>query len=491
MSQQFHAELEAIKSRHPASLFVDGEWVKSQGGAELQVVAPYNEEVLLTYKEATPADVDKAVAAAADALENGPWSKMTPSERGDILIKMGDELHKRLQLLGETWTGQMGCPIFLASKASAEIPELFHYYGKMAKEYAFVDKRILGNGMEVRVVQQPVGVVAAVTPWNAPAVLLAYKVAGALAAGCTMVAKPSPETPVDAYIIAECAEIAGLPAGVLNILPAGRETGDYLIRHPRIDKVAFTGSTAAGKHIAKTCMDRLARVSLELGGKSAAIVLEDADIPSMLQSLVPYSMPITGQVCFSLTRVLVPEKRKDEVLDAYTGVVKKLNVGDPFDPSTHMGPLSMERQRERVEGYIKKGRDEGAKLVLGGGRPKNLNRGFYVEPTVFSDVDNSMTIAQEEIFGPVVSFIPYKSEEDAVKMANDSVYGLSGAVYAGDREHGFDVARRIRTGNITVNGLMKSIEAPFGGFKQSGMGREGGPEGLENYIETQAVYMGK
>ena len=486
--EHFRAQLETVKGRAPASLFVNGAWVKSQGGADLQVVAPHNEEVLLTYQEATPADIDAAVAAAREAFERGPWSKMTPSERGDILIRMGDELQKRMTLLGETWTGQMGCPIFLASKASAEVPELFHYYGQLAKEFAFEEPRRLHNGWDVRIVQQPVGVVAAVTPWNAPMVLLCYKVAAGLAAGCTIVAKPSPETPIDAYILAECAEAAGLPAGCLNILPAGRETGDYLIRHPQIDKVAFTGSTAAGKHIAKTCMDRLARVSLELGGKSAAIMLEDADVPSMLKSLVPYSMPITGQVCFSLTRVLVPESRKQEALDAYTGIVSKIQVGDPFEPTTQMGPLSMERQRERVEGYIKKGRDEGAKLVLGGGRPKHLNRGFFIEPTVFSDVDNSMTIAQEEIFGPVVSFIPYKSEDDAIRIANDSVYGLNGAVYSGDKEHGYSVAKRIRTGNITVNGLLKSIEAPFGGFKQSGMGREGGPEGLKSYLETQTVY---
>ncbi len=482
-------EIETIKSRG-TSLFLDGKWTQPEGGADLQVVNPHNEEVLLTYKEATPADIEKAVTAARKAFETGPWPKMTPAERGDLLIKMGDELERRLPLLGEAWTGQMGCPIFLSSKASAEVPELFHYYGKMAKEFDFVETRILSNGMEARIAREPAGVVAAVTPWNAPAVLLAYKIAAGLAAGCTIVAKPSPETPVDAWIMAEVAEMVGLPAGVLNILPAGRETGDYLIRHPQIDKVAFTGSTAAGKHIAKTCMDRLARVSLELGGKSAAIVLEDADIGQALQSLVPYSMPITGQVCFSLTRVLVPESRKDEVLDAYTGVIGKLNVGDPFEETTHMGPLSMQRQRDRVEGYIKKGRDEGARLVMGGGRPKNLNSGFYVEPTVFADVDNSMTIAQEEIFGPVVSFIPYKDEDEAVRIANDTTYGLNGAVYAGDKEHGYDVARRIRTGNITVNGLLKSIEAPFGGFKQSGMGREGGPEGLMSYLETKTIYMG-
>ncbi len=316
-------------------------------------------------------------------------------------------------------------------------------------------------------------------------VLLIYKVAAALAAGCTIVSKPSPETPIDAHILAECISAAGLPKGVFNMLPAGREVGDHLIRHPGIDKISFTGSTAAGKHIAGVAAQRLARVSLELGGKSAALILDDADMSKVLPSLVPYSMPITGQVCFSLTRVLVPKKRKAEMLEAYTSAVSKVKVGDPFGADTGMGPLTMQRQLERVQGYIEKGKSEGAKIALGGGRPANLNRGFFIEPTVFTDVDQNMTIAQEEIFGPVVSFIEYDGEADMIAKANNSTYGLHGAVYTQDPERGFKIAREYRTGSVTINGMMVDIEMPFGGFKQSGIGRDGGIEGLENYPRNQ------
>jgi aldehyde dehydrogenase (NAD+) len=269
---------------------------------------------------------------------------------------------------------------------------------------------------------------------------------------------------------------------------AGREVGDYLIRHPGIDKVSFTGSTAAGRHIAEVCAQRLARASFELGGKSAAIVLDDAKIGDVLPSLVPYSMPITGQVCFSLTRVLVPKSRAREVLDAYVGAVQGTKVGDPFEPETQMGPLAMKRQLERVQGYIAKGKQEGAKLVTGGGRPRGLDRGYFVEPTVFSDVQSRMTIAQEEIFGPVVSFITYDGIDDAVQKANDTIYGLHGAVYTADPERGFEIARRVRSGSVTVNGLIVDPKMPFGGFKQSGIGREGGIEGLDPYFETKTVY---
>jgi aldehyde dehydrogenase (NAD+) len=293
---------------------------------------------------------------------------------------------------------------------------------------------------------------------------------------------------MDAYIVAECIEEAGLPPGVFNVLPAGREVGDYLVRHAGIDKVSFTGSTAVGKKIAAACAQRLARASFDLGGKSAAIVLEDADIEKMLQSLVPSSMPITGQVCFSLTRVLVPKSRKKEVLDAYVSAISGLKVGDPFEADTHMGPLSMQRQLQRVQGYIAKGRAEGAKLVVGGGRPKHLKRGFYIEPTVFTDVDTRMTIAQEEIFGPVVSFISYDGVEDAIHKANDTIYGLHGAIYTSQPERGYEIARRVRSGSVTVNGLIVDHKMPFGGFKQSGLGREGGIEGLDPYFETKTIY---
>ncbi|MEI9850844.1 MAG: aldehyde dehydrogenase [Sphingomonas sp.] len=487
--EQFLKTIEGIRTRGPATLFIDGEWRSSvSGDVTLDVVAPHTEELLLQYTEATPDDVDAAVAAARRAFDHGPWPRLSPQERGAQLRKVAALLKARMPELAEAWTGQVGAVIGFTSKASYQVPGLFDYYAGLCDTYPFVDERTRSSGGKVRVVAEPAGVVAAITPWNAPLVLLCYKVAAGLAAGCTIVAKPSPETPIDAHILAECIAEAGLPAGVFNMLPAGRDTGDYLVRHPGIDKVSFTGSTAAGKSIARTCADRLARVSLELGGKSAAVILEDAKIEQVLPSLVPYSMPITGQVCFSLTRVLAPRSRRDEIVEAYTAAVSKVKVGNPFEADSGMGPLTMQRQRDRVEGYIEKGRAEGARLVLGGGRPANLNRGFFIEPTVFVDVDAGMTIAREEIFGPVVSFIDYDGEEDMIEKANATDYGLHGAVYTADPEHGYAMARRMRTGSVTVNGMVVDIEMPFGGFKQSGLGREGGIEGLETYMETKTIY---
>ncbi len=477
-----------VAMKSPQALYIAGEWVRALGERTLPVISPVTEEVLISVPEASERDVDRAVAAAREAFDNGPWPRLTPQERGRALIKVADALRARLPQLAELWTAQVGAPIGLTQYAVAQAPELFEYYGKLIQSYPIVDERRRDDNGLVRVVKEPVGVVAAITPWNAPLVLLCYKVAPALAAGCTVVSKPSPETPLDAHILAECIESAGLPPGVFNLVPAGREIGDYLIRHPGIDKVSFTGSTAAGKHIAEVCAKRLARTSFELGGKSAAIVLEDADLGRVLQSLVPFSMPITGQVCFSLTRVLVPQSRAREVLDAYVTAVHGMKVGDPFEADTQMGPLAMERQLKRVQGYIAKGREEGARLVTGGGRPRGLDRGYFVEPTVFADVDSRMTIAQEEIFGPVVSFIRYDGIDDAVRKANDTVYGLHGAVYTADAEHGYEVARRVRSGSVTVNGLIVDPKMPFGGFKQSGLGREGGIEGLDPYFETKTIY---
>jgi aldehyde dehydrogenase (NAD+) len=474
--------------KNPHAFFIGGKWRKPAGDGKLEVISPVTEEVVMTFAEASPRDVDAAVAAAREAFDKGPWPRMSPQERGAALLKVAANLKARLPELAQVWTTQVGAPISLTRYLSGQPPELFEYYGKLIQSYGLVEERRGGHGERVRIVKEPVGVVAAITPWNAPLVLLCYKVAAGLAAGCTIVAKPAPETPADAYILAECIEAAGLPPGVFNLVPTGRETGDYLIRHPGIDKISFTGSTAAGKHIAAVAAERLARTSFELGGKSAAIVLDDADLGHVLKSLVPFSMPITGQVCFSLTRVLVPEARKKEVLDAYVGAVSGVKVGDPQDPATQMGPLAMERQLKRVQGYIAKGKEEGAKLVLGGGRPKGLDRGYFVEPTVFNDVETSMTIAREEIFGPVVSFITYKNVDDAVDKANSTIYGLHGAVYTQDAERGYEVARRVRSGSVTVNGLIVDPTMPFGGFKQSGMGREGGIEGLDPYFELKTVY---
>ncbi len=477
-----------LSIKAPEKFFIGGRWEAPVGSGELHVISPVTEETIMTFAEASPADVDKAVAAAREAFDNGPWPRMSAAERGEKLIRVAELLRERLPELSQAWTSQVGAPISFTRYVAGQSPDLFEYYGTLIKDYPLVDERTRDNGDLVRVVKEPVGVVAAITPWNAPLVLLCYKVSAALAAGCTLVSKPSPETPMDAYILAECIEAAGLPPGVFNVIPAGRETGDYLIRHPGIDKISFTGSTAAGRHIASVAASRLTRTSFELGGKSAAVILEDADVGKVLPSLVPYSMPITGQVCFSLTRVLVPESRRDELLDAYVGAVQGIKVGDPQDEPTQMGPLAMSRQLDRVQGYIAKGVEEGARLVVGGSRPSELPRGYFIQPTVFSDVNTDMTIAKEEIFGPVVSFISYSDIDDAVAKANDTIYGLHGAVYTEDAEHGYEVARRMRSGSITVNGMVVDPKMPFGGFKQSGIGREGGIEGLDLYFELKTIY---
>jgi len=474
--------------RAPEKFFIGGEWVTPMSNKTLDVISPVTEELVLRYPEASTADMDRAVAAARDAFDNGPWPRMSSSERAGYLRKVADLLTERLDDIAHAWTLQVGAPIMLTKKLVGQNPTLFNYYADLIETYPFVDDRSRDDGGKVKVVKEPVGVCAAITPWNAPLVLLAYKVSAALAAGCTMVAKPSPETPLEAYILAECIQKAGLPKGVFNLVPAGRESGDHLVRHKDVDKVAFTGSTAAGKHIAAACSDRLARVSLELGGKSAAVLLDDADFGAAMMPLMIYSMPITGQVCFSLTRILVPESRKQEFVDMYVGAVKNIKVGDPFDPETQMGPLTMQRQLERVQGYIAAGREQGATIACGGGRPAGMDKGFYIEPTVFVDVDPSMKIAQEEIFGPVVSIISYTDEDDAARKANDSSYGLSGAVFTANPERGYAMARRMRTGSVTINGMIVDPKHPFGGFKESGMGREGGPEGLDNYIETKTIH---
>ncbi|WP_028035426.1 aldehyde dehydrogenase [Chelativorans sp. J32] len=479
-------KVEAPKA--PEKFFIGGEWVQPISNKMLEVVSPVTEEVVLSYPEASQADMDRAIAAARQAFDNGPWPRMSPAERAGYLRKVAELLAERLDDIANAWTLQVGAPIMLTKKLVGQNPTLFNYYADLAESYPFVDERKRDDGGKVKVVKEPVGVCAAITPWNAPLVLLSYKVAAGLAAGCTIVAKPSPETPLEAYMLAECIEKAGLPKGVFNLVPAGRESGDYLVRHPEIDKVAFTGSTAAGKHIAAVCAERLARVSLELGGKSAAILLDDADFSKALPSLMIYSMPITGQVCFSLTRILVPEARKQEFVDMFVGAVSHIKVGDPFDPETHMGPLTMARQLSRVQGYIEAGRGEGAKIACGGGRPAGFDKGYFIEPTVFTDVEPDMKIAQEEIFGPVVSVITYKDEEDAIRKANNSTYGLSGAVFTSNPERGYEIARRMRTGSVTVNGMIVDPKHPFGGFKQSGMGREGGPEGLDNYVETKTIH---
>jgi len=470
------------------SFFIDGTWTAPATGHRLNVVSPLTEQVIAHVPEGMPDDMDAAVAAARRAFDTGPWPRMSPAERGIILRRMAAHIRENIEAITDTIVAEVGVPRTAVRANNEAVALLLDYYSKMAENYAIEDVR---DGLfgKVTVRSEPVGVVAAIVPWNGPLFLLMLKCAPALAAGCAIVAKPAVETPLCAYHLAEAALAAGLPEGVLNVVQADRAAGEYLVRHKGIDKVSFTGSTVAGRAIASICGQDLKRVSLELGGKSAGIVLDDARVEDVVNTVVPRGLAANnGQACLAITRVLLPRGRYDEFVEAITEKVKSLKVGDPNDVATNVGPLITARQRDRVENYLAIGKREGARVTVGGGRPSAFNHGWFVEPTVFADADNSMTIAQEEIFGPVGTLIPYDSEEDAVRIANDSIYGLGGAVFTADLPRAFRVARQIRTGIYGVNGYALDLGAPFGGFKASGLGREMGKEGFEGFLEKKSIY---
>jgi len=468
-------------------LFIGGEWVGPATAATIDVISPHSEDVVGRVPEAREADVDRAVAAARAAFDHGPWPRMQPAERADVMARLVGVLQERSAEIAMTITSEMGCPISFSNLAQAMAAWMvLDYYAQLARTFAFEDVRpgLLGPALVRR---EPVGVAGCIVPWNVPLFTIMLKLGPALAAGATVVVKPAPETPLDAMILAEALQTVGVPKGVVNIVPAGREVGEYLVRHAGIDKIAFTGSTAAGRRIAAICGEHLKRATLELGGKSAAIILDDADLTPAIAGLLPAAIMNNGQACVAQTRILASRRRYTEVVDALAAAVETVSVGDPMDLNTVVGPLVAARQRDRVEGYIRIGRDEGARVVCGGGRPRGMTRGWYVEPTVFADVDNRMRIAREEIFGPVLAVIPYDDVDDAVRIANDSEYGLSGSVWSADVDRGLDIARRVRTGTYTVNGFAMEFSAPFGGFKASGLGRELGPEGLAAYLESKQI----
>ncbi|HEX9682494.1 MAG TPA: aldehyde dehydrogenase [Acidimicrobiales bacterium] len=468
-------------------LYIGGEWVDPATDTTIDVVSPHSEEVIARVPHASTADIDRAVAAARRAFDDGPWPHMSPAERGDVMAAISAGITARSDEISTAISAANGCPIsWSAMGQTLASTMVLDFYADLARSYAFEDER---QGMmgPTLVRREPVGVVGAITPWNVPLFTTMLKFGPAMAAGCTLVAKPAPETPIDALILAEIAHDAGLPPGVLNIVPAGREVGEHLVTHPDVDKIGFTGSTAAGKRIGSLCADRLARFTLELGGKSAAILLDDVDLAAALPELVSASIMNNGQACVAQTRVLAPRDRYQEVAEGLAELFASQVVGDPLDSATTIGPLVTERQQARVLGYIDKGQAEGAKVAVGGGRPAGLDSGWYVEPTVFVDVDNDMTIAREEIFGPVVAVIPYEGDDEAVRLANASDYGLSGSVWGPDAGRALSIAKRVRTGTVSINGFILDFGSPFGGYKQSGMGRELGPEGLEAYLESKSI----
>ncbi|KRE27455.1 aldehyde dehydrogenase [Mycobacterium sp. Soil538] len=470
-------------------LFIGGKWVEPATSDVIEVHSPATGELVGKVPLASAADVDAACAAARKAFDEGPWPQMSPAERGEVLaraVKILEERADELKFLLAAETGQPPTIVDMMQYGAAM--SSFQFFAGAADKFTWQEIRdgIYGQTLVVR---EPIGVVGAVTAWNVPFFLAANKLGPALLAGCTIVLKPAAETPLSVFAMADAFAEAGLPEGVLSIVPGGPETGRALTANPELDKFTFTGSSAVGKEIAKIAAEKLKPCTLELGGKSAAIILEDADLDSTLPMLVFSGLMNSGQACVGQTRILAPRSRYDEVVEKLSAAVSGMLPGLPTDPAAMIGPLISEKQRERVEGYIKKGVEEGARVVVGGERPEGLDSGWYVQPTVFADVDNSMTIAQEEIFGPVLAVIPYTDEDDAVRIANDSVYGLAGSVYTTDNEKALKIARRIRTGTYAVNMYAFDPGAPFGGYKNSGIGRENGTEGIEAYCEPKSILL--
>jgi betaine-aldehyde dehydrogenase len=469
--------------------YIGGKWVEPTGTETLDVFSPATEELVGQVPVSTTADIDAAVQAARDALDLGPWRNTTPDERADIIQAVSLGIMARMDEFATLITNQNGAPFVFSQMGQVyAATAILDQFATVVREYPFEQTRsgLLGNAIVRR---EPVGVCAGIIPWNVPLFITALKLGPALASGSTIVLKPAPETPLDSYLLAEVLEEAGVPAGVVNIVAADREVGEHLVRHPDVDKISFTGSTAAGRKIGAIAGEQLKRVTLELGGKSAAIILDDADLDTHLPTLMQFALMNNGQACVAQTRILASRNRYEEVKDALAEQVSTFQAGDPLDPATQLGPLVAKRQQDRVLGYIEKGRAEGANVVVGGGIPAGFDKGWFVEATLFSEVDNSMTIAQEEIFGPVLSLIPYDTEEDAVAIAHDSDYGLSGSVYTADVEKGIDIARRVRTGTYAVNNMGMDFGSPFGGMKSSGVGRELGPEGLEAFLEDKSILL--
>lgn len=476
----------------PDQFFIGGDWVRPSSNAVIEVINPATEELFIRVAEAKAEDMARAVGAARHAFDKGPWPRLTHAERAAYLRAFATEMRRRLADISSIWTSEVGVTRGVADAFMAGVPDIFDYYAGLADSFDWVERHEAlhsPGAVASFLVREPVGVVGAIVPWNGAANLAAWKCAPALIAGCTVVLKASPESPGGPLLFGEIAKAIGLPAGVLNVVTADREISELLVRDPRIDKITFTGSSLAGKKIASICGERIARCTLELGGKSAAVILDDYDVEEAAAHIAAYAPVLSGQVCSSLTRLVISKHRHDEFAEAMAAAFKQISVGDPSDAAIGMGPLAMARQRDRVEGYIAKGREEGATVATGGGRPAHLNRGYFVEPTVFANVNNDMTIAREEIFGPVVSIIPSENEAHSVEIANDTLFGLNASVFTNDATRAYQVARQIQAGTVGHNWFRTDFTIAFGGFKQSGIGREGGTEGLLPFLEAKTIIL--
>jgi aldehyde dehydrogenase (NAD+) len=466
-------------------IFIGGDWVASKGSGVLEVINSSTEEVMGTIPEGTPEDVDRAVGAAAAAFDG--WSTTSVEERSKMLSRISEALTARTDEIAALITREVGMPLMLSSMIQVGLPMMS--FVNTASLLPKIDwEETIGNSVVVR---EPVGVVGAITPWNYPLHQIAAKVAAALGAGCTVVLKPSEVAPLNAFVLMEILQEVDLPPGVVNLVSGvGPVVGEAIASHPSVDMVSFTGSTRAGKRVMQLASETVKRVALELGGKSANVILEDADFEKAVTTGVMMAYTNSGQTCSAHTRMIVPRSRLGEVEELAAQAAETFTTGDPFDPSTRLGPLVSATQRERVRGYIKKGLDEGAQMLTGGAEaPEGLEKGFFVKPTVFSNVVHGMTIEQEEIFGPVLSIVPADDEDEAIRIANDTVYGLAGGVWAGDKDHAVAVARRLRTGQVDINGGGFNVLSPFGGFKQSGFGRELGKYGIEEFLELKALQL--